>query len=140
MWRTKLKDNELLLIILQTVIPTLQYADKQHLKNAKLENIFELIGKIGNQYNFSNTAVSATTVSEITGIPRSTCIRKLDKLVKLRFLLREIKTKRYFISQNLSDRTKNILTKENVSYTVEIFSKYLSIILTSLLLNKKNVD
>ena len=136
MWQTKLKDNDLLLIVLQAIIPTLQYADKYG-ENVNLENIFKIVGKIGNKYNFSGTAISAAAVSDVTGIPRATCIRKLEKLVLLGFLLRETKTKRYYINQNIADRTKNVITKESVSFTIEIFSTYLSIILNSLMHNQK---
>ena len=97
MWQTKLKDNDLLLIVLQTVIPILQFADK-HSSDVNVENMFKIIGAIGKKYNVSQTAISAATVSEVTGIPRATCIRKLEKLVLLGFLLREIKTKRYYIN------------------------------------------
>ena len=50
--------------------------------------------------------------------------------------LREIKTKRYFVSQHTSDRTKHILKKENVISTVEIFSEFLSIVITALIRNR----
>tara|TARA_Y100000590_G_scaffold348972_1_gene400273 strand:+ start:820 stop:1836 length:1017 start_codon:yes stop_codon:yes gene_type:complete len=136
-WQDKLKDNDLLLIALQTIIPALQYGGK-HNNKVNLDNIFKIIGKIEDRYSFSQTAVSATAVSTITGIPRATCIRKLNKLVALGFVLREAKSKRYFINQNSNERTKNILTKDNVDKTVEIFGKYLSIILTSLVHSRNN--
>ena len=136
MWQLKLKDNDLLLIILQTIIPTLQYADK-NIGNISLDNIFKIIGKTNIKYNFSKTSVSATAVADVTGIPRATCIRKLEKLVSLGFLLREIKSRRYYVNQSFDDRTKNIITKENVNFTIETFSQYLSIILNSLALNTK---
>ena len=46
-------------------------------------------------------------------------------------LVRETKTKRYFINQITSKRTNAILTKENVLFTIENFSKYLIIILNA---------
>ena len=76
---------------------------------------------------------SKKQISDITGIPRATCIRKLDKLVGLRFLLKEQKTKRYYVNQNLNERTKNILTKENVDFTIKNYSYFLSITLNALL-------
>ena len=57
-------------------------------------------------------------------------------IVKLGLLIREIKTKRYFVSQHTSDRTKHILKKENVISTVEIFSEFLSIVITALIRNR----
>jgi len=133
MWQTKIKDIDLIFIALQVIIPTLQYADKnENLKELGLENIYTLIGKTNDNYKSSATAVSAASISEITGIPRVTCIRKLEKLVKLGLLVREIKTKRYFVNQITASRTKNIITKDNIHFTVEIFSEYLSIIINAL--------
>ena len=138
MWQDKIKDIDLILIALQAVIPTLQYADKnQNIKDVGLDNLYAIIGKTSDQYKFSDTAVSAASISEVTGIPRATCIRKLEKLIRLGFLLREAKTKRFYINQNISDRTKNIITKENIGYTVEIFSEYLAIILNNLIYQRK---
>ena len=137
MWQDKIKDIDLILITLQAVIPTLQYADKnQNIKDLSLDNLYRIIGKANNQYKFSDTAVSAASISEVTGIPRATCIRKLETLVKLGMLVRETKTKRYFINQLTSKRTNTILTKENVLFTIENFSEYLAIILNSIKRNR----
>ena len=132
-WQSSLKDNDLLLIILQAIIPTIQFADKNS-KNINLENIFKIIGKT-NELN--KTSISATTVSDVTKIPRATCIRKLEKLVSLGFLLREAKSKRYYVNQNSDDRTKNIIKSENVIFTIDTFSQFLAIIINSLIHNKK---
>tara|TARA_B100001123_G_C15238827_1_gene998252 strand:+ start:152 stop:1168 length:1017 start_codon:yes stop_codon:yes gene_type:complete len=136
-WQTKLKDNDLLLIILQTIIPTLQYAEKHDFR-VSVANKYKIIGKIKDEKNYFKAAISAATVAEVTGIPRSTCTRKLNKLLSLGFLLRETKTKRYFVNQNILDRTKNVLTESNVTSTIDIFSKYLSIILNSMIHNKNS--
>ena len=137
MWQDKIKDIDFILIALQAVIPTLQYASKnQNIKDLSLENLSKIVGKSNNQYKFSDTAVSAASISEVTGIPRATCIRKLETLVKLRMLVRETKTKRYFINQLTSKRTNTILTKENVLFTIENFSEYLAIILNSIKRNR----
>ena len=138
MWQDKIKDIDLILIALQAVIPTLQYADRnQNIKDVGLNNLHAIIGKTNNQYKFSDAAVSAASISEVTGIPRATCIRKLEVLVKLGMLVREIKTKRYFVNQITSKRTNTILTKENVHFTIQNFSEYLSIILNSINRAKK---
>ena len=137
MWQTKLKDNDLLLIILQTVIPTIHRANKPLANNLNVNNIFKIIGVVNDDFNFENSAIGATTVSEVTGIPRATCIRKLEKLVKLGFLIKSAGTRRFFINQNFADRTKNIMTKENVLATIQNFSNFISIILNSLIYYKK---
>ena len=138
MWQDRVKDIDLILITLQAVIPTLQYAEKnQNIKDLGLDNLYKVIGKTNNQYKFSDTAVSAASISEVTGIPRATCIRKLELLVKLGMLIRETKTKRYFVNQLTSKRTNSILTKENVLFTIENFSEYLVIILNSIQHNQR---
>tara|TARA_B100000686_G_scaffold151399_1_gene158661 strand:+ start:60 stop:476 length:417 start_codon:yes stop_codon:yes gene_type:complete len=133
MWQNKIKDIDLILITLQALIPTLQYLDK-HIssKDLNVENLYSIVGQANEDYKFSNTSISAASVSEVTGIPRATCIRKLEKLVKLGFLIKETKTKRYFVNQVTAARTKNIITQENVRYTIDIFSEYLSIIINAL--------
>ena len=137
MFQIKLQDNELLLIVLQAIIPTLRYSDKKISPNLSSENIFKIIGEIDHERNLSKTSISASTIAQITGIPRATCIRKLEKLVSFGFLMREEKSKKYFINQNTKDRTKNIVTKEVVSSTIGIFSSYISIILNSLIFNQR---
>jgi len=138
MWQDKIKDIDLVLISLQALIPTLQYLDKnQATKDMNLENVYTIVGKTNEQYNASNTAIGAASVSEITGIPRATCIRKLEKLVKLGMLVRETKTRRYFVNQITASRTKHIITKDNIRFTIETFSEYLSIILNALVRNQK---
>jgi len=138
MWQGKINDNNLLIIILQTVIPTLQYANKKIKNDISVDKVFQNVGEIPiPDLNFSECGVNATTVSDITGIPRATCIRKLDKLVSLGFLVRQSKTKRYSVNQDVEGRTKNITTKSNVIQTIKIFSEYLSIIMNSLLIKKK---
>ena len=133
-WQLKLKDNDLLLIALQATIPTLQYIDK-NIKPKNVDDVFKLIGQV-NKKECINCSISATSVSDVTGIPRATSIRKLEKLVDLGFLVRETKTKRYAINQATDLRTRNIMNKDNVSFTIKTFSDYISIILNSLIQNK----
>ena len=133
-WQLKLKDNDLLLIALQTTIPTLQFMDRK-MNKVNLEDVFKATGQV-NTNSFKNCSISSTSVSDITGIPRATCIRKLEKLVNLGFLIREDKTKRYSVNQSTDSRTKNIMNKDNVDFTIKTFSEYISIILNSLIQNK----
>jgi len=133
-WQLKLRDNDLLLIALQATIPTLNYIDN-NMKSVSVDDVFKLIGKVSDT-NCKNCSISATSVAEITGIPRATAIRKLDKLVNLGFLIRELKSKRYAINQSTDSRTKNIMSKDNVTFTIETFSNYIAIILNSLIQNR----
>ena len=135
LWQLKLKDNDLLLIALQTTIPTLQYINK-NMGIKKIDDVFKVIGKFDEKDKSQNCSVSATSVCEITGIPRATCIRKLEKLVNLGFLTRAIKTKRYSMNKALDRRTNGILFRESFSFTIKNFSEYVAIIINSLIQNK----
>ena len=63
--------------------------------NKKSENGY-LSQKIHKNMSIKDANISATSVSEVTGIPRATCIRKLDKFVKMKILDKDEQTKRYF--------------------------------------------
>jgi predicted transcriptional regulator len=133
-WQLKLKDNDLLLIALQATIPTLNFIDKK-LEKVNLDNVFKLIGQVKTN-KYSNCSISATSISEITGIPRATSIRKLNTLVSLGFLVREEKNKRYSVNQSYEGRTKNIMSRDNVTFTIKTFSEYIAVIINSLIHNK----
>ena len=133
MWQLKIKDVDLIFIAIQVLIPTLKYAEKNiSIKNLDIDNLHTIIGRTNSEYKQASSAISASSISEISGIPRATCIRKLDKLVKLGLLIREVKTKRYFVNQQTTDRTKHIVRKENVHFTIQCFSDFLSIVITAL--------
>ena len=53
MWQLKLKDNELLLISLQTTIPTLQYIDK-NMGKINLEDVHKIIGHVNRKDEIIN--------------------------------------------------------------------------------------
>ena len=133
MWQNKINDIDLILISLQAVIPTLKHIDKHAgSKNLSLDELYKIVGKTDDKYKSPDTEISATSISDVSGIPRATCIRKLEKLVSLGLLIRNPKSKRYSVNQLTSARTKNVITKENVSQTIEIFSTHLSVMLNAL--------
>jgi len=138
MWQLKLKDVDLIFIAIQALIPTIDClnCENVHSKNINLENFNKIIGSNKNT-EMNNVAISASSISDVSGIPRATCIRKLEKLVNLGMLVREVKTKRYYVNQSVSDRTKNITKKENIIFTIESFSCFLSIVISALMRNKK---
>ena len=76
--------------------------------------------------------ISATSVSEVTGIPRATCIRKLDWLCKSKFVKKDSNNKRYrlYFDKNYESNLNNPLT--NVNSTIEIFSEFSLIIYKAL--------
>ena len=87
-WQNKTRDLEILLIGLQSIIQSLNYLKQKALQT----NI---------KRGYSD--ISATSVSEVTGIPRATCIRKLERLSKAKVVQKDPKSKRY----NLVNETYN---------------------------------
>ncbi len=82
LWQVQFRDLEMLLIGLQTLIQSIK-----DLKNLnKLQNIDSFLlaktRKGTTSFYAKNTGISATSISEVTGIPRANCIRKLEKSSK----------------------------------------------------------
>ena len=118
-WQLKTKDLEILLIGLQSVIQSLNYL-KESIQESKSNS---------NKY----PDISATSVSEVTGIPRATCIRKLEWLCKSKFIKKDSDNKRY---QLLQDKLpENVLSHPltNVKATIEVFTDFSYIIYKALL-------
>ena len=135
MWKTEIKDVDLMFIAMQALIPTLNYSEESK-KDINYNNLHSIIGEADGNYSHID-AISASSISEVTGIPRATCIRKLEKLVSLGMLVQEKKTKRYLVNQNTSDRTKHITKKENISFTIGVFSEFLAIVINALIRNQQ---
>ena len=123
-WHRKLNDLEMLLIGLQSIIQTLNY-----------------LKKINSSYTFEDNAekysdvkdanISATSVSEVTGIPRATCIRKLEKFVKMKVLEKDSNSKRYYLK--LNQTTLNpMLEGEWLKQKLSIVSDFSSVIMKGL--------
>jgi len=124
-WQTRLNDLEMLLIGLQTIIQTVNYV------NRKTENGFFANVKIQKNLDFKEANISATSVSEVTGIPRATCIRKLDKFVKMKVLEKDLDSKRYFLK--LNQTTLNpMLEGDWLKQKISILSEFSSIIMRGL--------
>ena len=127
-WQDKLKDLEMLLIGMQVLILTMNsikrnYSNFSYLSHNQkdLKNLSEL-----------NSDISATSISDITGIPRATCIRKLDKFVKMKVLQKNSKTKRY--SLILDQTTFNpMLQPEWMKHKITILSDFSFIIIKGLI-------
>ena len=83
-WRLEIKDLEILLIGLQSLIQYLNYFKQKNKKESL--------------HLYSD--ISATSVSEVTGIPRATCIRKLELLTKEKFVKKDPHSKRYNLVYN----------------------------------------
>jgi len=135
MWMDEIKDLDLIFIAIQALIPALKSTKKDTFKKSNMDNFYSIVGKTDKDGKYSS--ISANSISQISGIPRPTCIRKLEKLVKLGMLVKENKSKRFLINQTTLDRSKYITTKDNVVFTINIFSEFLSIALQALTRNQR---
>ena len=127
-WQDKLKDLEMLLIGVQVLILTLNSLKR------KYNNFTSILENRKNLTNFSdfNGDISATSISDITGIPRATCIRKLEKFVKMKVLQKNLKSKRY--SLVLDQTTFNpMLQPEWMKHKISILSDFSFIIIKGLI-------
>ena len=121
-WQDKLKDLEMLLIGMQVLILTLNSIKRNQSDFSYFQD---------NSKNLKNSDISATSVADITGIPRATCIRKLDKFVKMKVLQKNNKTKRY--SLILDQTTFNpMLQPEWMKHKISILSDFSYIIIKGL--------
>ncbi len=126
-WQGKLKDLEMLLIGLQVIILTLNFLKRQH------NDISSFLDNHKNLRNVStkDANISATSISDITGIPRATCIRKLDTFVKMKILFKDEKSKRY--SLHLNQTTFNpMLQPEWMKHKISILSNFSSTVIGGL--------
>ncbi|OUW49068.1 MAG: hypothetical protein CBD56_01180 [Candidatus Pelagibacter sp. TMED196] len=126
-WQDKLKDLEMLLIGVQVLILTLNSLKR------KFSNFTAMMDNQKNLVNFSdlNGDISATSISDITGIPRATCIRKLEKFVKMKVLEKNNKSKRY--SLVLDQTTFNpMLQPEWMKHKISILSNFSFIVIKGL--------
>jgi hypothetical protein len=115
-WSLQLKDLELALIVLKMVSI---FALKAKKKNLPFEKIFNNPSVIK---AFGSASISATTVSEVTGIPRATCIRKLEHLVKLKVITQETVSKKYYIIPTIV--SKSLIFKQVIHKITNIFSEF----------------
>ncbi len=128
-WQNKVKDIELYLIGVNCTILL-----NKHLKKKDVKSMQDVIAKREKvDIDIQDVNISATSISEITSIPRATCIRKLEKLVKLRLLKKDSKSKRYYV--NLSDygSTSSFLANpQNAKDMINIFANFYWIVLNAL--------
>ena len=127
-WQIKLKDLEMLLIGLQAQIQTLSFVSKK--TSGNFDAFFN--NKLPKTINIKDANISATSISEITGIPRATCIRKLERFVKMKFLEKDRISKRYFLLLNQLSTNPLVPATEGMKKAISIFSKFSSIVLKGL--------
>ena len=134
LWQLQFKDLEMLLIGLQTLIQSIR-----SLKNSnKLQDLDSFLLnktiKSASSFDIKVAGISATSVSEVTGIPRANCIRKLEKYIKMKIIEKDPVTKRYHL---IPAQIKHAPFSANpilngIEHTINTFSEFSSIILKSL--------
>ena len=124
-WHEKLDDLEMLLIGLQVQIQTMNYLSKN--TSGDLNSFF--LNKVPKNINLHDANISATSISEVTGIPRPTCIRKLERFVKMKFLEKDKVSKRYSLILGQLSTNPSMPALEGMKKTIHIFSHFSSIVL-----------
>ena len=119
----KLGDLELFFIGLQVIIVTGVKLKERDLSMQDLFNDPELLK------DYAKYDISATSISDVTGIPRATCIRKLDQLAKLKIVQQSKITKRYYILPELFGK---FLNKEQSTQVAEMFSQFYALFIRTL--------
>ena len=138
LWQVRFKDLEMLLIGLQTLIQSIR--DLKTLDGLQNIDSFLLIKttKSAASFKTNNAGISATSISEVTGIPRANCIRKLEKYIKMKIIEKNSVTKRYSLIpaqiKSTSSSANPIL--DGIKHTINIFSEFSSILLKSLNKNR----
>ena len=71
---------------------------------------------------FISSSISSTSISEITNIPRATCVRKLEVLIEMKIISQDQNSKRYYIIPNaMSD---NLVSRKVTEKVVKLFSEF----------------
>ncbi len=126
-WQKNIKDLELLLIGLECSILGAQ----EHSK--KKYNFDEVFSKKIN--DSKDCTISASTISNITGIPRATCIRKLSKLIKYKLIKKDAQLRKYYFDfKNYGNSIIN--SKQNNAKIIDLYSDFFYVIIRAL--NRKN--
>jgi hypothetical protein len=134
LWQVRFKDLEMLLIGLQTLIQSIR--DLKTLDGLQNIDSFLLIKttKSAASFKTNNAGISAASISEVTGIPRANCIRKLEKYIKMKIIEKNSVTKRYSLIpaqiKSTSSSANPIL--DGIKHTINIFSEFSSILIKSL--------
>ena len=137
-WQVRFRDLEMLLIGMQTLIQGIR-CSKNLNKSKNLDSfLVSKVVKSTDLLNAKDVGISATSISEVTGIPRANCIRKLDKFIKMKIMEKDSVTKRYNL---IPAQTKFVPTLANpildgIKHTINIFSEFSSMLLRSLNQNK----
>jgi response regulator of citrate/malate metabolism len=130
LWSTKLNDIELSLIFMQV---SHLFASKIKKKNLSHKDLYDNPSLIK---EYISVSISATSISEVTGIPRATCVRKLELLVKMKLVLQDKLTKRYYLFHHAI--SENLISQDITKHVVKFFSKFYFICIRAIVAKTSN--
>jgi DNA-binding MarR family transcriptional regulator len=116
LWSKHFNDLELILIMLQILY---LYAAKTKEKNLSHKNIYDNPNLLQESISAS---ISATSIADVTGIPRATCVRKLDILVKMKMIERDKISKRYYVIPRAI--SEDLIPQKITEKVIKIFSNF----------------
>ena len=132
LWKAKINDLEMVMIFLQ-IATLLSSRVTEEISHKKL---FSDPGVITTpQKKNINVSISATSLTDITGIPRATCIRKLNQMVSQKLLTQDKKSKRYYIIPEALN--KSLVSKDLTEKVTGLFSDFYFIVIKAL--NTRNL-
>ena len=124
LWSKQLNDLELCLIFLQIANLICSKAKGMEISHKDIYQDPSLLKE------FVKISISATSISEVTKIPRATCVRKLDILIGLKIVSQDKISKRYYI---MPDTFSGSLISEKITENVvKTFSEFFFIILRTI--------
>ena len=124
LWSKQLNDLELALIFIQVVHLFVSRAKEKNLSHKDIYDDPSLLKE------YISTSISATSVSEVTGIPRATCVRKLEVLAKMKFVTQDKISKRYYITPNVA--SDDLIPRKITEKVVASFSIFFFICLRAI--------
>ena len=130
-WKKQLGDLEIVLILMQ-IASLLSSRVSEEVSHEKLFSEPTIINK-PNLQNL-NVSVSATSLSDITGISRATCIRKLNLMVQQKLVRQDENSKRFYIIPAALNKT--LISKEVTAKVTKLFSEFYFIVIKAL--NSRN--
>ena len=126
-WKAQLGDLEFAMIYMQIAT----YLSSRVVDVVSHEEVFSKPDIINRPMKKKiNVSLSATSLSDITGIPRATCIRKLNIMVRRKMVIQDEKSKRYYIDPE--SLNKRVVSKEVVEKLQGLFSEFFFIITKAL--------
>ena len=127
LWKSQMKDLEIVMIFMQ-IATLLSSRAGEEVSHNKLFSEPDIVLKPHVQN--INVSISATSLSDITGIPRATCIRKLNQMASRKMITQDKNSKRYYIVPEVLN--KSLVSKDLTTQVTALFSEYYFIIIKAL--------